>query len=339
MIADGERDSSLDFVKGILVVLMLTFHAGGLFIADRQALWLLDEVVLNFVSGSWVFLSGYLVVLRYGSRAQSDLAKVRSRLMIRGMKIIGLYTLLNVVIGGLGLRHRSIVDYNMWTIGEILFNGGGERASFGVLLGIGYLLLFSPFLLLLQRKTGAFTWLVVIATIIVSLPGVSVAPNLWLILCGLVGMALGFWFNEGRIAEGARRSLGPPLLLAFCLAGAAIHYTLFFLWAVTRDNLLVYLLGVVSVVTLIFISHRWRQPPSHVDEGIRLLGRYSLVCYVLQMGILWGLWWLASSIAMPFSFVFASAASLAILLLIIWLIERLICAHQTFKKMYSYAFQ
>ena len=84
MAADGKRDFSLDFVKGLLVVMMLTFHTGSMFMADSQGLWILDEVLLNFVSGSWVFLSGYLVAVRYGYSVQSDISGDQKRLMLRG---------------------------------------------------------------------------------------------------------------------------------------------------------------------------------------------------------------------------------------------------------------
>jgi|SRR5215813_8609819 len=339
MIAGGKRDNSLDFVKGVLVLLMLIFHAGNLFMRDSHALWLLDEVLLNFVSGSWVFLSGYLVVRRYGNEVQFGISRVQRRLMLRGAKIIGLFVLLNAAMAGLGLHPGRTGSYDMPTMAQILFYGGGQLTSFEVLLGIGFLLIVAPFCLYLQHKTGLFTWLVVIAISMTSVLSVIVPPNYWLILCGLCGMTIGFWFDEGRIARITRMKLGLTLLLGFGLVGVVSHYTLLILRAFTRDNLFVYLLGVVSMVTLVYISHRWLQPHSHVDEGVRLLGRYSLVCYVLQMGILWGLWWLSYSVAIPASFGLSLSTSFVILFLVIWLIDRLISDHQVFKKIYGYAFQ
>ena len=136
MVADGNRDLSLDFVKGFLVFLMLTFHTGSLFMADSQSLWILDEVLLNFVSGSWVFLSGYLVAVRYGNRVQSDISGARKRLMFRGAKLIGIYTLLNVGIAGFRLHPGFTGHFDIPTIARTMFYGGGETTSFGVLLGM-----------------------------------------------------------------------------------------------------------------------------------------------------------------------------------------------------------
>jgi hypothetical protein len=338
MIADGKRDFSLDFVKGVLVVLMLTFHTGSLFMADNHGLWILDEVLLNFVSGSWVFLSGYLVAVRYGKRVQSDISGTRKHLMLRGAKLIGIYALLNVGIAGFRVHPGFTGHFDIPTIVRTMLYGGGETTSFGVLLGIGYFLICAPLFLHFQHKTGMFTWFVLIGTSIASLVLISIPPNLWLILCGLVGMTLGFWFDAAMIARITRTTFGLTLLLVFSLVGAATHYTLLFLSAFTRDNLFVYLLGVVSMVTLLYISHRWCQPHSYIDEWLRLLGRYSLICYVLQMGILWGLWWLMSLLAITVSFILALATSLLVLIAIVWLMDRLISEHQAFKKVYGYAF-
>lgn len=338
MIVDGKRDFSLDFVKGLLVVLMLTFHTGSLFLADSQRLWMLDEVLLNFVSGSWVFLSGYLVAVRYGNGARSDISGDRKHLMFRGAKLIGIYALLNVGIAGLRVHPGFIGHFDISTIARTIFYGGGETASFGVLLGIGYFLICAPFFLYLQHKTGMFIWFVLIGSSIGSLVLIVIPPNLWLILCGLAGMAFGFWFDAAMIARITRTTFRLTLLLIFSLAGAATHYSLLFMSAVTRDNLFVYLLGVVSMVTLLYISHWWCRPHSYIDEWSRLLGRYSLICYVLQMGILWGLWWLMSLLVITISFTLALATSLVVLIAIVWLMDRLISEHQAFKKVYGYAF-
>lgn len=338
MIADGKRDLSLDFVKGLLVVLMLAFHTGSLFMADSQSLWILNEVLLNFVSGSWVFLSGYLVAVRYGNRVQSDISGDRKHLMFRGAKLIGIYALLNVGIGGLRLHPGFTGHFDISTIARTMFYGGGESTSFGVLLGIGYFLICAPLFLYLQHRTRMFTWFVLIGTSIASLVLIIIPPNLWLILCGLAGMTLGFWFDAAMISRITRTTFRLTLLLAVSLVGAATHYTLLFMSAFTRDNLFVYLLGVVSMVTLLYVSHRWCQPHSYIDEWIRLLGRYSLICYVLQMGILWGLWWLVSLLAITASFTLALATSLLVLIVIVWLMDRLISEHQAFKKVYGYAF-
>ena len=338
MIVDGKRDLSLDFVKGLLVVLMLTFHTGSLFMADSQGLWILDEVLLNFVSGSWVFLSGYLVAVRYGNRVQSDISGDRKHLMFRGAKLIGIYVLLNIGIAGLRLHPGFTGHFDIPTIARTMFYGGGESTSFGVLLGIGYFLICAPFFLYLQYKTGMLTWFVLIGVSIASFVLMVIPPNLWLVLCGLAGMTLGFWFDAAMIALITRTTFRLTLLLVCSLVGAAIHYILLFMSVFTRDNLFVYLLGVISMVTLLYISHRWCRPHSYIDEWSRLLGRYSLICYVLQMGILWGLWWLMSLLAITVSFALALAMSLLVLIAIVWLMDRLISEHQAFKKVYGYAF-
>jgi len=258
---------------------------------------------------------------------------------MRGAKIIGAYILLNIVIVGLGWSPRRPVEYDLSTITRIFSYGGGEATSFGVLLGIGYLLLLAPYCLSLQHKSGMFIWLVVIATCITSSLDITISSNLWLLLCGLAGMTIGFWFDGSKIQRITRDPTGCVYLFVFGLLGATTHYTLFLLSGVTRRNLLVYLLGVISIVTIVYAAHRWYQSRGYFEEWVRLLGRYSLTCYVLQMGILWGLWWLASSLETSISFPIALVVSFGILEFIVWSENWLVCNHQAFAKIYSYAFR
>ena len=55
------RDLALDFVKGILVVFMVIYHAMNIFSSAGFE----SFRYIRFVSGSFLFISGYVIALFY----------------------------------------------------------------------------------------------------------------------------------------------------------------------------------------------------------------------------------------------------------------------------------
>src|SRR5438552_7470516 len=88
-----QRIPALDFAKGALVLIMVLYHWLNYFVGHRHDFYR----YLRFLTPSFIFITGFLIsnvsLPRYG--ADPRFAK---RLALRGLKILGLFTLLNIAI-------------------------------------------------------------------------------------------------------------------------------------------------------------------------------------------------------------------------------------------------
>src|SRR5215471_235911 len=97
------RDLILDFVKGILVIVMVIYHVMNVFsTASPEAFG-----YIRFVSGSFIFISGYIISVFYEQRFQTDGTSTSKRLAVRGLKILFIFTILNIFINLTGLKNPS----------------------------------------------------------------------------------------------------------------------------------------------------------------------------------------------------------------------------------------
>ena len=132
------RDMPLDAVKGILVVLMVVYHAMNIFSTAGAE----DYAHIRFVSGSFIFVSGYIVASFYYARFKADWGDTSKRLVLRGVKLLALFTLLNVLINltgvgnpdkvQLGIRHyinNAYAVYISGAPGYASFNSVADRVS------------------------------------------------------------------------------------------------------------------------------------------------------------------------------------------------------------------
>lgn len=283
------RDLALDFIKGVLVVAMLAYHAGNLFILDPGTKSFVLGIVLDFVSGSWLFLCGLLISSSSRRKFAIDPMAVTFRFWIRATKILVLFFLLNAVIYRYSLIPRPTASLDLEIIGRILWYGGGELSSFEVLIGIAYLLLFAPLLLWLRSFGPVLIGFILAAGVISVLGGNRLSPNCWLVYCGLGGVLCGYLLNGSwlhKICETTQcRSIG----VALALLGTAAYYTLIASYGYTRTDIHVYLLGIACIFFTLYLSHVWLWPNNILDRTLQLVGRYSLLSYIGQMALLWGL--------------------------------------------------
>jgi peptidoglycan/LPS O-acetylase OafA/YrhL len=70
------------------------------------------------------------------------------------------------------------------------------------------------------------------------------------------------------------------------LSAAAAYFLISIGLDIHRDNLLVYLWGVASIIAVFYISYGWFSSIPTISAWLQLLGRYSLVSYLLQMTII-----------------------------------------------------
>src|SRR5258705_8503947 len=91
----SHRIPALDFTKGALVLFMVLYHWLNYFIAPQGDFYR----YIRFVTPSFIFVAGFLISNVYFSKYDIFDLKLPARLMQRGLKILGVFILLNVAIG------------------------------------------------------------------------------------------------------------------------------------------------------------------------------------------------------------------------------------------------
>ena len=329
------RNPGLDFVRGVLVLAMLAYHVGSFFIADRYLLSKVTGLALSFVSGSWVFLSGLLVSYAYERAFPEVRREVAVRFLVRGIKLLGVFVALNLCIVALALPPASSTKRDFTTLGAALLYGGGEESSFEILVGIAYVMILSPLLLWARSAGRLLSVMLVSAGIWYSIGGGVIPPNLWLVLCGLAGISGGYVLRTPAFTRLESDAGLRSAALACTVAVALAHYVLLGFYDFGRNDLHVYLLGVVSIVSAIYFSYPWMTAGTVMERGIRLIGRHSLACYIGQMAILWSLRLSASALQVSFGYWSGLALSLSVMIVMIVLLDRAMERSESLKRVYQ----
>jgi len=271
--AGAARNDSLDFVKGMLVLIMVLYHWMNYFVTLEWDAYR----YLRFLTPSFIFVTGYLVSSVYLSKYPAGDPRLRKRLLERGGKLLLLFTALNLVArlvlgqndaGGMSVAQQI---FRMYVLGT-----GG--AIFEILVPIGYFLCIAPFVVVVAQRLGvsllAVGVVVALAGAVASLMGeTNVVAELLAI--GVLGLGVG-----AIRLELLNRGLRYPLALALAYAAylAAIRW-----WNI------VFPLQVVGVCLSLLVLYSIAvaiDTQTRVYRRIVVLGQYSLFAYIAQVAAL-----------------------------------------------------
>lgn len=271
------RNQALDFSKGILVLFMVLYHWLNYFVVSDGMVYR----YLRFITPSFIFLTGFLIGGIYLTKYSLSESRVYLRLLERGLKLLALFTVLNLganLVMPPGGSSASALREFLGSLFAIYVVGSGETAAFEVLVPISYLIVLAAPLLFLSRwRKHAFhlaCGVAILAVILLGARGVTV-PNLELLSMGLLGFVFGY-VPLSKINELA--AYWPALALAYVGYLAAVT-----VWDVIYPLQVV---GVCLTVTLIYLWGTAWQGDGGVLARILLLGRYSLLAYIAQIVIL-----------------------------------------------------
>ena len=153
--AKAVRIPALDFTKGALVLIMVLYHWINYFLGPH------DNRYLRFLTPSFIFISGFIISNIYLSKYGIADPHLPKRLIERGLKILGVFIVLNLMRGFVSPGHtnantltthdwiRSLID--IYVLGSGVGGGQAKAVAFFILVPIGYLLLLSAGLLVLSR--------------------------------------------------------------------------------------------------------------------------------------------------------------------------------------------
>jgi peptidoglycan/LPS O-acetylase OafA/YrhL len=277
------RIDALDFTKGALVLFMVLYHWLNYFVASQGGFYR----YLRFLTPSFIFITGFLISSVYFSKYKIQGWRISWRLMTRGLKILGLFVLLNVLIS---LLLKNSYD---GTVGSHLFSrenlfaifvsgnttvAGGKAAAFYVLVPISYLLLLAAGVLVVtgfyQYAFHAAAALSLCAVAALGWMGVE-STNLELVAIGLLGAIAGY-IPLAQISRVVKH-----------LVWVFVAY-LFYLGAITFWDVIypLQIVGVGLTLMLLYILGSISPEPGWLQRHTILLGKYSLFGYIVQVAIL-----------------------------------------------------
>lgn len=274
------RIFALDFTKGALVLIMVLYHWLNYFVGSQGFFYR----YLAFLPPSFICITGFLISQVYLSEDRITDARTPRRLIVRGVKLLGIFIVLNVVIGltvprvgGKGF-FETLSPATLWSIYVSGNMRGGRLVAFYVLVPISYLLVLSAGLLIACRyykhACHATTAVAVFAVLILKATG-RTSQNLELLSIGLMGISIGYLPIQ-RIND--YRKLSGVVVLAY----------LFYLAAVTEWNVLypLQVAGVLLTLMMLYLAGTASGEKSLIPQALILLGKYSLFGYIAQIAIL-----------------------------------------------------
>lgn len=299
-----QRILALDFTKGVLVLFMVVYHWINYFIGTQSELLR----YLRFLTPSFIFITGFLVSAIYLGRYDVNDTTVSRRLAYRGIKILGLFVLLNALISVLSIHphDRNVLDpfsahnlFSVYVIGNTAVAGVGKIASFFILIPISYLLLLSAGLLMMKTSlrgseivsfgvwAGRFdsatsvghmfrgVWMLsLLGILVLHLNGLE-NSNLELLSIGLLGVVIG---------DGSLQKIDGFLNYPYMLGTAYFFYIL----AITIWNVVfpLQVVGVCLSLLIIYLVGARKGELGKIRKYMMLFGRYSLLAYVGQIAVI-----------------------------------------------------
>jgi peptidoglycan/LPS O-acetylase OafA/YrhL len=278
--ASNARAHALDTVKGVLVLVMVGYHALSITTtADAEVFRF-----IRFISGSFIFISGFVIARFMAERYAQEPAAMSRRLVWRGLKIVALFTALNLAIAlsGIGNVAKQQLGFSGFIANALTIYlwGDGRMASFTILLPIGYLMIATPVVLTLFARATAVAppALLVLVLALIAHPAVGDRSlNVDFMLIGLAGMAVGAPPWAQRLFEAVAPSmfvLTPMLAVTLWFTGR---------WGGQGP---LYVVGVALIFKLLHDGARQLPESGAVMRLATLLGRYSLFAYIAQIALI-----------------------------------------------------
>jgi peptidoglycan/LPS O-acetylase OafA/YrhL len=279
----GQRIPALDFTKGTLVLLMVLYHWINYFI-DPQWKYLF---YLRFLTPSFIFISGFMVSHVYLSKYAAADPRLWKRLMTRGLKLIAIFLVLNLVriavgaFAGFGFALQNLISLQNLSAAFVTGDypvAGVKLVSFGILVPISYLLVLLG-ALMFPYRVYRYTFHITCATLLTFIAILAFAGIhnyiLEFVAVGMLGALAGFL--PARVIEGFGRH---PYWLALAY--------LCYLVAITTCGVpfLLQIAAVLLNLSMIYLVGARGIRSGTVKTEAILIGKYSLFGYISQIAIL-----------------------------------------------------
>jgi len=269
------RIAALDMTKGVLVLLMVVYHS-----FNYSTDYTLGFKYLPFLPSSFILITGFLISY-LSMRTDADRSRNPLRMPLRGLRLVLIFTLLNLAGEAIG-RHKLNVDpegigyvFDHWFD---IYITGNAHAAFVVLLPIAYLLILAPLLIVLDRASRFVV--PILAILLISYEAFLAQPdelsaNLSLLMAGVAGILL------GRTSGRSLGAMGRYWFVALAVYGAYIAIAQAF-----EQTPIIQLLGACLAVAAVFCCCARAGNKGLLQRRLVTLGKYSLIAYIVQIGLL-----------------------------------------------------
>lgn len=324
------RDLGLDFVKGFLVVVMALYHGMNYFSNVPAEYY----GYLRFVNGSFVFISGYVVAAFYAEQARTDKFAAFRRLASRGLKLLCIFTALNLAVSAVGVTNYRAVTFGLSdyldSAADIYGSGQAHQIAFRILVPISYVLMVSGLYLVSKRSQATLIALTIAAALLWTLFAPLVA-NVFFVLTGLVGLSFGLLLLKYDLLRHRVRNW-PLILIGFIAIASVMNWL--------SGNVLAYGIGVGLLLKLVYDGSALLAPDGRLYTWLVLFGKYSLVSYIAQIGFLFVLHRVlrGHELAPAYELALAFVATCAFLLATCMAIEKLRRRFRLFEGTYRLVF-
>jgi peptidoglycan/LPS O-acetylase OafA/YrhL len=280
---NSQRIPALDFTKGALVLLMVLYHWINYFVGPQWGYY----QYLRFLTPLFIFISGFMISHVYLSKYAVSDVRLSKRLFERGAKLLTVFIILNLtrimVVPALGTGTVAKNLPDRWSLFAIFVSGNlpissTKLVSFSILVPISYLLCISGALMYPMRyfkytfhSVCIFLFLSVLT---LGLLGMR-SFNLEYVDIGMMGIVIGF-----RRIETIKSLVRHPFAIAF---GYLCYLIAITIWNVPFPLLVV---GVALSVMAIYFAGEKSDETGAVSRRVLVLGKYSLLGYISQIGIL-----------------------------------------------------
>lgn len=322
-----ERDIDIDFTKGILVVLMVVYHGLNYF----MDIWSVIKYIY-FLTGSFVFISGFLISYVYLDSYKNRYHQMYIRLIKRGLKLLIIFIVLNVIISILfkyNYRGHPFKITKILSDAYYIFVIGDVKMAFEILIPISYLLLIAaPILYMLINGKRIVAMTIIAVTILFCLFYGDGLRNLRYLSIGMIGILTGNYICDIRSIINNNRV---KIIIFFIIYNTFISFY--------YPPYALYACGVIANLSIIYLISI--NSNNFLKKEIILLGCYSLVGYIIQIALLQIIYRITKNIYIShqtYSTIFAILMTIVMMLLAIKIVNYSRMKSNFINRMYKFVF-
>ena len=268
------RIVSIDFAKGTLVLLMVVYHS-----LNYLQYGTLPHDILIFLPPSFIMITGFIVSHMYIRKYEGNLRTISLRLCVRSLKIFLLFVALNVAARHIwSVNHYGValhLDNFKNELIQIFLIGVPWISAFDILLPISYTLATAIIVVRVQSILPYFSLILAVSVFLlcILLENLSLSIyNLNMLSAGFIGMAVGL------LPQGILGRIRPSLAFV-----AALIVLYIILYRIIEDHYFTQMLFTVFALAIIFSIGSRIDPKSLLTRQVVLVGRYSLLSYIIQI--------------------------------------------------------
>jgi len=330
------RDKQLDYVKGWLVVGMVIYHTACINERAGTATCLSIQSIFSFVSGSWIYISGAIIALYYSKNSINNWFAVARRLATRGFKLLAIFLALNASLIALGWANKGLsISWN--TLYSALGPGTGD-AAFEILSGIGYMLIIAPLLLIGKRFGILFALFIFFSAFIYYYLNGHLEHNYWAITCGMGGFLVGEVLATYLSERPYQSSFTNKWLFVASTSVVILYFMIKFNFSSDKSNVFIYCTGITSILGNLYLSYQWGVKIRKMAYLLDLLGRYPLISYIWQMGVIEYLAFIKSRMNIELPYIVDFTIVLLAVFLSVKLLDVLMYRNEPVKRIYGWVF-